>query len=309
MAPATSFRGTDCRRRRERAVTGLLQIPAPDPEWDTKMQARRAADARTFGAADERGQRPFVGTSLGAWLALAEAASVAVVPARRIITMPWDALMRFDEARTEDGAYWSAFAAALAALPDAHMVRWDPCSGLALKEAMAAGTTPGAAARELTPDDPRAYDILFEYPLDEVPVWSRPWVAARTYEGYPIEFRVFVRDSAIAGISSYYPQRSLPASPEILGYVEAARSATARVLGHLQAHATYPWMPSYARARFTPGAVHATLDFLVTPEGQVLFLEAGPPFGAGAHPCCFMSARNERIVIDGVALEGVAEPW
>ena len=40
-----------------------------------------------------------------------------------------------------------------------------------------------------------------------------------------------------------------------------------------------------------------TADFVVGKDGKVLFLEGGPPYGLGAHPCCF-----EGRDIEGIAL-------
>ena len=41
-----------------------------------------------------------------------------------------------------------------------------------------------------------------------------------------------------------------------------------------------------------------TMDFLVTQQDEVLFLEGGPSHRHGAHPCCFEPGH-----IDGIALE------
>lgn len=164
---------------------------------------------------------------------------------------------------------------------------------------MAQGLSNEVIARsDLSPFDPRAVDIILEYPADSIQVWRRPWVQALQVDGYPVEFRVFVRDGSIQGIASYYPQRPLPVTPEMLAYVEGCREATYNILAHLVRSQERPWMPSYEK-RYSDQLPSATLDFLVDTSGQVLFLEAGPPLGAGAHPCAFI----DRDEMSGVALE------
>ena len=44
-----------------------------------------------------------------------------------------------------------------------------------------------------------------------------------------------------------------------------------------------------------PQRAAATLDFLVTPENTVLFLEAGPGHFFGAHPCAFLAPDGRSV--------------
>lgn len=278
--------------------------PLPDlAAMESQFAAQRAQMTAPFR---DLTQRLFPAASLGAWLRWAETAGVPYVPASAICVMPRDTLMNFEAPTPAQEAHWQAFAHALRSVLDTHMVRWDPCSGEGLKGGMADAVPFGAHARELHIDDPRAFDILYEYPLDEVTIWSRPWVRAQFCERYPVEFRVFVQRGEVLGTANYYPQRALPASDDILGYAQQAEALARTLVSTLAAHRTYPWLASFDPARFPPHEVHATLDFLVTEGGAVLFLEAGPPFGAGAHPCCFLRAPGEPITIAGLAL-GLSE--
>ena len=111
-----------------------------------------------------------------------------------------------------------------------------------------------------------------------------------------MEYRAFVRDSKLLGIANYYPQRALPDTPATHSQVQQVEQLTQRLVAHLDAAGQYPWMVSYERG-FKPRTVNATLDFLVTQDGVVVLLEAGPPFGAGAHPCSFLDQP-----ISGLAL-------
>jgi hypothetical protein len=163
---------------------------------------------------------------------------------------------------------------------------------------MGSGEDPAPVARTLLPDDPRAFDILCEYPADTIPVWSRPWVKALDHEGFPVEFRVFVRNDEAVAVSSYYPQRPLPHTDEVRCYAERSLALAQTISNQIVASDTYPWLDTYPRAGCSKGRVNATLDFLVTEVGEVIFLEAGPPLGAGAHPCCFLDRED----ITGIAL-------
>lgn len=269
-----------------------FQIPSME-----ELEAQAAAQLRAAKAPFEvPGSKAFIGTSLKAWLDVVQAAGVPSVPAQALTAIHRQDFLRFEESLVEKPEVWAAFEAALAGVADTHMVRWDACAPLDLKYAMASKAAPSAETRRMGPDDPRAYDILTDYPADEFTVWMRPWVQARMEEGFPVEFRVFVREGQVLGVASYYPQRALPDTPEMRGLAEQCVDRTNQVLAHLAATGEYPWLTSYA-GMFTEGTVNATLDFLVTSNNEVVFLEAGPPFGAGAHPCAFIDRP-----VNGIAL-------
>ena len=174
-----------------------------------------------------------------------------------------------------------------------HMMRFDYCASLEIKISLSQGEwecRPEFCRVEL--DDPRAFDILFEYPRPTAPVWLRPWADALIVDGYPVEYRAFVRDGKLQGISSYYPQRPLPEFPE---HIQAVREQTERLIQ--AARTPFQWHFVPMPGNLAQDGVHFTADFIATAEG-VLFLEGGPPHELGAHPCCF-----RRREISGVALE------
>ena len=90
-------------------------------------------------------------------------------------------------------------------------MRLDCCSDLEVKYRMGQGA-PGFRPdfKTITFGDPRSFDLVYEFPRDSLPVWRRPWVEAQVLEGYPVEYRAYVRDGELRGISNYYPQRALP---------------------------------------------------------------------------------------------------
>lgn len=260
-------------------------------------------DRRYFEAKRERieqvvGDQPtFNAISLTEWLDIIRMADVPHVPAREVARIPCDVIARFDHPTPGDKPHWATLASATKALPDNHMLRWDCCAGLDVKLDMDRGRCDQHTGRSLSPDDPRFFDILFGYPAAEIPIHARPWVDAIMVESHPLEFRVFVRNSEIVGVSSYYPQRPLPQTPQVDAAVQACKMHTQTVIDLLGRTGRVPWGLTYSPKWFATEKVSATLDFLVDTEGATRFLEAGPPFGAGAHPCCF-----EGRDIEGVAL-------
>ena len=281
--------------QKEEKLKHLMSLSLPTPEELREDSARRHAAAKAPFEAPGTGA--FIGTSLRAWLDVMEAAGIPTIPAEAVVKLRRETFLGFEYSEVEEPEAWEQFGAAIAAIPDSHMARWDACSSLDLKFAMAEKQPFGKHARQLSTGDPRAFDILADYPADEFTVWARPWVQAKMLDGYPVEFRVFVKDSQVLGVASYYPQRPLPDTPEMRGLAEQCVELTRKALRHLENTGQYPWLVNYAR-HFAEGTVNATLDFLVRPDNQVVFLEAGPPYGAGAHPCTFIDRP-----IEGVALE------
>ncbi|MBK3779985.1 hypothetical protein G3A43_06930 [Paraburkholderia aspalathi] len=280
----------------------LSTLKLPSDEELEELSARRHAEAKA--PFEIPGSKAFIGVSLKAWLDVMTAAGIPSIPAEAVTSFKRDTFRNFETSMLEEPEVWRNFHTAVASIPATHMARWDACSSLDLKFAMAEKVPFGEHARALHPGDPRAYEILSEYPADKFTVWSRPWVEAKVVDGYPVEFRVFVKDSQVLGIASYYPQRALPGTPDIISLAEQCGDLTSSMLRHLASTGQYPWMVNYAR-HFTEGTVNATLDFLVTLDNQVLFLEAGPPYGAGAHPCAFIDRSIEGIALalaPGVAL-------
>ena len=133
--------------------------------------------------------------------------------------------------------------------------------------------------------DPRAYDIIYEFPGHTMTGWKRPWVKFNVLAGYPVEFRVYVEHDAIVGVSNYYPQRALPETWEYRESVRLVIMLTWRLLASMPIPLRYP---GWGFQDWSPDKKNFTADFAQTEEGTVVFLEGGPPFGRyGAHPCCF----------------------
>jgi hypothetical protein len=87
-------------------------------------------------------------------------------------------------------------------------------------------------------------------------------------------------DGQIQGVSSYYPPRPLPNTPEIQKFCQDAWALSARFLPHVSAF---------------------TVDWMLTATG-ILVLEGGPPHHTthalgGAHPCCFAPGHTIGIAL------------
>ena len=235
--------------------------------------------------------------SLGAWLDVCKAAGVETVPASEIARIEIESLMvALDDPEsteeTDATRALKAFWAKIEAAKKPHtVIRWDCCTCAEVKHRLDTGRP------EWHPDlldcfhidDFRATDIIFEYPDTVISAWSRPWMRARLLDGYPVEYRVFVEDDDIIGVSSYYSQRPLPDSPEVREDVAACLAETSKLIAALPTPLAFPGWPERP---LSPDSRSFTADFMRLEDGRFLYLEGGPPFGAGAHPCCFEHFDN-----------------
>jgi len=238
------------------------------------------------------GGQEFCPVSLGDWLRAWQARSIPHVPAHLMGMASVDDCMSFDTEGPHINRLSTAFQGAAQARTQGRMIRFDCCSSMELKQRMASGQTdwqPEFAIPVL--DDPRLMDILSEFPRPDVPIWSRPWIVAAKVQNYPVEYRAFVRDGLVAGISSYYPQRPLPRFEDQIRTVNHHTEVLADWIQRETAKPLlWPQSPHMLKAQgdgMDPNGVHFTADYLVDEAGGILFLEGGPPHEMGAHPCCF----------------------
>ena len=238
----------------------------------------------------------FCPTSLTDWVELCRRAGVPHIPAERISTVMRLDWMTFDQEDAKDRLD-AVVREVEENLKPNHMFRFDFCAPLELKYQVSEGN------HQLTEqmtwvifDDPRAFDLLFSHPREEIPVHQRPWINATTKDGYPVEYRVFVRDGKILGISNYYPQRPMEMDNR---HMHAVMDQTELLIAHVQT--PFLWNKWPGRKRFFKNhpkdGVHFTADFMVNEDGEVLFIEGGPPHELGAHPCCFQPGKIEGIAL------------
>ena len=236
-------------------------------------------------------QQGFNTVSLRDWLALCFRAWVPYVLAYEVATVPIDDLMAYDTA-PENPALVKFFDAVEKVQEPFVMLRWDCCAPLGLKARMADGEYEWAPEilKELVIGDPRAADIIYEYPGNTMTAWKRPWVKAHILDNYPVEYRVFVQDDSIVGVSNYYPQRALPNTLEYRELAHIAILMTERLVKSMPTPLRYP---GWGYKWWDATRKNFTADFIQGEDGSLLFLEGGPPFGRGfAHPCCFPAGSD-----------------
>jgi hypothetical protein len=107
-------------------------------------------------------------------------------------------------------------------------------------------------------------------------------------DGFPVEFRVFFQGGGIAACN-YYPQRALSEryAPEMERAVELTRQLAAFQVP--------------AESGLPPAPAEFSCDWMVRQDGEVVFLEAGPPHTrrGGAHPCWEIRMAEGRIQEEG----------
>ena len=238
------------------------------------------------------GQDRFCPVSLGDWLSACERAGAPYVGARKIAEIAREDYLRFDENEESARRLADAMKKIRSQTAENMMTRLDCCADIDIKLHLSDGK-PGWRAEfgEIAPGDPRAFDIVLEYPRPVVPVWQRPWIQANLIENYPEEYRVFVFDGRIAGISSYYPQRPLP---RIDRSIEMVTSVAERLIEVIETPMLWHLRPALQ----SESGADYTCDFIIDRAGRALFLEGGPSHLAGAHPCCFEYGAD----IEGIAL-------
>lgn len=245
----------------------------------------------------------FNATSIEEWIELANASGVPAIPAEVVLKIPVDVLRRVEEPRKGDEVHAAALKKAMDAVPDGFMLRWDCCAAESLKAGMHEGAISIASMKALTPFDMRFQSILFEYPNEVISVVQRPWVDARKVESHPVEYRVFVENDTVIGVSNYYVQRGLALNDAVQHEIETCIQFSKQIIKTAKLRNTMPWLGPYAKANLDPSQMACSLDFLVTQSGEVQFIEAGPAFRAGAHPCCFDAHKVDgKYTVHGVAL-------
>jgi len=151
-------------------------------------------------------------------------------------------------------------------------------------------------------DDPRAFDIIYDFPKPKVAAYARPRMSFLTHKDYPVEFRVFVENNEIIGISSHYPQRPLPIidlSPlRVTLYLEKIAEYAMSLILAQKKSLNCPELRHHA-PHLNIAKNSWTADFAVDVDEDVWFLEGGPPHTRtfGAHPCCFPVGEIEGIAL------------
>ena len=164
-------------------------------------------------------------TSLISWLNFCEIKGINHIPGEIIDTIEvqllWDAI---DGKANEKTKLFFQKAENYLEKNSNNMIRWDCCASYVLKYSMGNSGESKLSDRGIILDDPRFFDIIFEWRSEKISIIGRPWVKALYYKKWPVEFRVYVQDNEIIGVSNYYPQRDL--SEEFLLFAEGCKDIT-----------------------------------------------------------------------------------
>ena len=298
---------------------GVWTAPGAPPDY-----AGGAAHEGPGGPERRIGDR-FCPYSLGDWMAAADRAGVPALTADLAAVFETADLMNADWAGPHQKRMQTALnrIATVTAARPGWMFRWDVGAGPHIKEHFGLPRDrvlePGKR-RLLMLDDPRLHDMLPDWPRPSMPVWTRPWIEDELMGigGWPVEYRVFVENTEVIGVSSYYIQRPLP---EPGPGIDDVRAAAERLVADGCPDGMCDWgdavMTQFSAAAMLGGGrglfggtggrtapkrkmdkLHATIDFLLLKDGTPVLLEGGPPVWAGADPCCFRYRK-----IEGTALE------
>jgi hypothetical protein len=285
-------------RSDDQPVADAVDAPRKDffpPDFGERMERQYQENLRARRAMQEAGTASggFNPMSLGHWLDLCRLALVVAVPAVCIGRIGVDTLLSDDPAAKQ---FESRLKESMAAFGEGWMARWDCCSMAETKYRLSEGLTDWSPELAwIFADDCRACDIISDFPDLNIAAWARPWVTFAIHEGWPVEYRAFVHNDEVIGVSNYYPQRALPDNAATASDIERVRLAS----GHLIHCQTRP-LNCPRLEGFDMKRNHWTADFARLPSGAIVFLEGGPPhtMTGGAHPCCFLPGETE-----GVALE------
>jgi len=258
----------------------------------TRREYRSSVDA----------EKTFCTVDIGDWLALCKDADVPFIPATPVAEAQCEDLSMFDQAGEHQerlSVFWAEIEKVQKSSleQDRHeMLRWSCCAGSDVKYHLGCGRPGWNPEFMETFDicDPRAYDLVHDFPKKTIQAWLRPWISLQCLDDYPIEFRVFVENNKIIGISSYYPQRPLPLTSDIITYISAITSHAEKMISRQAKPLNCPELRGFDITQNSWSA-----DFAISENGEALFLEGGPPHTPtfGAHSCCFAVGEIEGIAL------------
>jgi len=239
----------------------------------------------------------FYPVDLGDWIELCQRAGVPFVPADEVARVSTLEVENFESPTPDVIGFWQAVRKQQETCWSNHMLRWSCCSMGLVKERLSNGHHQWTESlMDLSVDDFRAGDIIGDFARPTIAAYIRPWLDLATVDGYPVEYRAFVRDNVLIGISSYYPQRPLPADKDV-NIDLAGVAAMTQALINAQ---TKPLLLPSLQSEMDLSKNQFTADFARTLDGHLYFLEGGPPHGRiwGAHPCCFKDGETRGLALE-----------
>ena len=230
---------------------------------------------------------PVHAASILVWARLAEIAGIPSIPATVVATLDMATVDEMANGELTDavGEGQRAEIAKAVAYADAGGYwRTEICAGDEVKYQMAIGADLPAVL-PIRMDDCRIYEMHFGMP--SVTIVGRPRLTPVRHAGYPVEFRVFngCQAEEDGAVSWYYPQAgAFEPTPELEAAMTLAAEWGRRLHALRDQLGLVAWLPDRGEPSDRIGS---TIDFMLTEEMGLVMVDAGPGYGAGAHPCCF----------------------
>lgn len=260
----------------------------------------KAIPADKFG--EIRG--PVHAASLLAWNRIADHCGVPRIDAEVIAVIPMKAAWNsIDEPQSLSEEENFLLKTAFDWCEHGRFWRTELCSGEGVKYCLGKdGSFPPPEYLRFSLDDCRIMDMHWGMP--DIKVIGRPTIEPARVKGWPVEFRVFCGGGAETGaVSFYYPQAGdFEVTPELERAMSYAREYGVAMHDARTALGLTPWLPEMGEP---DDRIGSTIDFMLKSDGDLVMVDAGPGFGCGAHPCCFIDVpiEGERWKLaDGVEL-------
>lgn len=273
----------------------LMNAMAADMEAQMAEEAaRRALVEQDYEARRVRPGRigtdtgPVHAASILVWARIAEMAGIPFIPAEIVATLDMETVRAMGNG--DDTSLLPPDQQVQVAMADAYANaggywRTEICAGEEVKCLMGSGQ----GLPDILPirmDDLRIYEMHWGMPA--VTIVGRPRLTPVRHAGYPVEFRVFCGCKAEdeGAVSWYYPQAGpFEATPELEAAMTQASEWGARLHALRAEIGLTPWLPGQGEPTDRIGS---TVDFMLTEDMGLVMVDAGPGYGAGAHPCCFI---------------------
>ena len=184
-----------------------MSMKPPTPEQLEQQLQEAEAEHDRVREANRELQENFCPVSLGDWLNLCGGRrSPTYLPPRspRYCGMTTSPSTLKANTAPGLGQLWKTIQSAR---KDNQMMRLDCCTDEEVKYRMSRGDGGGFQPTfgGIIFGDMRSFDMVNEYPRDNIPIWQRPWAETQVIDGYPVEYRAFRPERQAAGHQQLLP--------------------------------------------------------------------------------------------------------
>ena len=119
--------------------------------------------------------------------------------------------LAWDSSGNHHDRLFPAYQAARDNIRPHHMVRNDCSAPVETKHRIGTGIHEWDDVRaEVIFDDPSLFEIISDFPSEEIPIWRCSWLEPESIADYPIKYHAYTSDGTTMGTYHHYPQRFLP---------------------------------------------------------------------------------------------------